>query len=309
MEEKKVPPSPSGIFVGTAGWDYPDWRGIFYPKPMPRGLHPLTFLASHFDTVEVNASFYRPLRPDYTDRWVRYVEKSPGFCFTVKLWRRFTHERDRRPEQKEGELFKAGIAPLVESGRLGGLLVQFPWSFRNTPENMAWLDRVLNTFAEYPLALEVRHESWNQPAVYDLLRSRRVAVCNIDQPLFSRSIAPGEKVTARMGYVRLHGQNYADWFRKDAGRDARYNYLYSEGELEPWVEKIKRMRAITERLYVITNNHFKSKAAVNAFQLKHRLTGEKTAIPPTLVHAYPRLEPIMDGGQPGAGRQGRLPGF
>jgi uncharacterized protein YecE (DUF72 family) len=274
---------------------------------MPRGLHPLTYLSSFFDVVEINSTFYRPTRAEYSARWVRLVEKQRGFSFTVKLWQRFTHEREEVPSARETALFKSGIAPLVEADRLGGLLVQFPWSFKNNRVNRAWVERILDLFAEYPMALEVRHASWNEPPIFELLRSRRVAICNIDQPLFRQSIGPASEVTARIGYVRLHGQNHADWFREDAGRDARYNYLYDETELIPWVEKIERMRRLTDRLYVITNNHFKGQAAANGLQLAHMVHGKKVEVPDPLLEAFPVLARIRKDQEPGG--QGKLPGF
>lgn len=287
------------IYIGTAGWDYPDWRGNFFPPRLPRGLHPLNYLASYFNTVEVNSSFYRPPRRDYAERWLDHVAGEPRFTFTVKLWQRFTHERQVRPLEEDVEIFKQGISPLLEAGKLGGLLAQFPWSFRNIEENRDWLRGVLDAFAEYPLVLEVRHASWNVPEVYAALQKRRVAICNIDQPLFRDSVEPDSKVTARVGYVRLHGQNHSDWFREDAGRDARYNYLYSQEELEPWVEKIKEMRKKAERLYVITNNHYKGQAAVNALQIVHMITGEKVKAPASLIKAFPQLAPICKTQGPG----------
>jgi uncharacterized protein YecE (DUF72 family) len=228
------------------------------------------------------------------------VEKAPAFTFTLKLWQRFTHERKKIPSRQEVEIFKSGIHPLVKAGKLGGLLAQFPWSFRHTPKNREWLDRILEAFADYPLTLEVRHASWNRPEVFSYLKEHRVAFCNIDQPLFPRSMAPDSRITARIGYVRLHGQNHADWFREDAGRDDRYNYLYTEEELEPWVEKIRKMQELAERLYVITNNHYKGQAAVNALQLAHKLTGKRIEAPHLLKRAYPQLESISKGGGPGS---------
>jgi uncharacterized protein YecE (DUF72 family) len=302
MDEKKAK-----VIVGTAGWDYPDWRGLFYPKRMPTGMHPLTYLASYFGVVEVNSTFYRPCRPEHAARWLEHVETKKDFSFTVKLWQRFTHERVRFPGKADAALFKEGVAPLAGAGRLGGLLVQFPWSFRNLPENHTWLDRVLDCFAEYPMALEVRHAGWNTPEFHAYLQKRRVGICNIDQPLFHDSLAPSDRVTARLGYVRLHGQNHADWFRPDAGRDARYDYLYSDGELEPWVEKIRAMQKQVERLYVITNNHYRGQAAVNGLQLAHKIQGKKLAVPPTLETAYPQLAGLRAGRGPG--EQKNLPGF
>lgn len=280
------------VYVGPAGWDYADWKGVVYPDRMPRGLHPLTYLSEFFDTVEINSTFYRPGRPEYAARWVRHVEDNPRFKFTAKLWQRFTHDRDSAPVASEVTAVKTGLAPLADSGRFGGLLAQFPWSFRNTADNRDWLDMVLDRFAEYPVALEVRHASWNVPDMYGYLQDKRAAICNIDQPMYRDSIAPADLVTARLGYVRLHGQNYKNWFRENAGRDERYNYLYSDEELDPWVDRIRRIQELAETVFVITNNHYQGKAVVNAFQLEHKLTGSKIETPACLRKTYPQLAQI-----------------
>jgi len=297
------------VYVGPAGWDYADWKGVVYPDPMPQGVQVLTYLSKFFDTVEINSTFYRPARPEYAARWVRYVGENPRFTFTAKLWRRFTHEWDSVPDASEVTAVKTGLAPLVESGRFGGLLAQFPWSFRNTADNRDWLDMVIERFAEYPAALEVRHASWNVPETYDYLQEKHVGICNIDQPMYRDSIAPGDVVTARLGYVRLHGQNYKDWFREDSGRDERYNYLYSEEELDPWIDKIRRMQELAETVFVITNNHYQGKAVVNAFQLEHKLAGGKVDVPASLERAYPQLSSISTSTGRDSGVQMDLPGM
>jgi len=297
------------VYVGPAGWDYADWKGVVYPDRMPRGVHALTYLSKFFDTVEINSTFYRPARPEYAARWVRYVGDNSRFTFTAKLWHRFTHKRDSVPDAAEVDAVKTGLAPLVESGRFGGLLAQFPWSFRNTADNRDWLDMVIERFAEYPVALEVRHASWNVPETYGYLQEKRVAICNIDQPMYHDSIAPADVVTARLGYARLHGQNYKDWFREAAGRDERYNYLYSEEELDPWIDKIRRMQELAETVFVITNNHYQGKAVVNAFQLDHKLTDAMVEIPATLEHVYPQLSSISISTDRSSGTQMDLPGM
>ncbi|MBN2311925.1 MAG: DUF72 domain-containing protein [Candidatus Hydrogenedentes bacterium] len=277
------------VRVGPAGWAYDDWKGIVYPPGMPRSLHPLQYLCAYFDTIEVNSPFYRPPRPAHCVAWLAKVAANPRFKFTIKLWRRFTHERDAWPDPSEIRTFCDGIEPIAEAGRLGALLVQFPWSFKRTPENRQWLARVLDAFAAYPLALEIRHASWNRPEVFDELARRRVAFCNIDQPLFSNSIKPSAEVTAHVGYVRLHGRNAADWFREDAGRDERYNYLYDVAELGEWREKIERIREMADEVYVITNNHYRGQAVVNAFEIQDGLGQPPAEIPASLLEAYPRL--------------------
>jgi uncharacterized protein YecE (DUF72 family) len=148
----------------------------------------------------------------------------------------------------------------------------------------------LERFGRYPLVVEVRHASWNQPEFYAFLEERGVGFCNIDQPLIGRSLAPSNRSTGPVGYIRLHGRNYRDWFREDAGRDARYDYLYSEEELDPWVEKISEVSETASSTYVITNNHFRGQAVVNALQIRSRLERRKVAAPASLLEHYPVLE-------------------
>ena len=277
----------NNVRVGPAGWDYPDWKGIVYPPRMPKSLHPLRLLCSMFDMVEVNSTFYHPPSSKNCAAWVERVAENPRFMFTAKLWERFTHQRDTWPMGAEIRLFTDGIAPLVEAGKLGAVLVQFPWSFKRTPENRTWLARVLDAFAAYPLALEVRHASWDRPEVYAGLAERTVAFCNIDQPMFAKSIGPSAAVTAGIGYIRLHGRNHDDWFREDAGRDDRYNYLYTEDELKPWLGKIRAVAKQAQATYVVTNNHFRGQAVVNALEIQGGLASRALVLPPHLIDNYP----------------------
>ena len=284
---------PKGaVRVGPAGWSYNDWKDVVYPPKMPRSLHPLTYLSGFFDTVEVNSTFYAPPNPKYCAGWVEKVADNSRFMFTLKLWERFTHKREEWPSEQETQLVHDGIAPIAEAGKLGAILIQFPWSFRRTPENRTWLARVIDTFAAYPLAVEMRHASWNRPEVYEGLAERRVAFCNIDQPLFRDSLAPSAQVTARLGYVRLHGRNYGDWFREDADVKDRYNYLYSRDELQPWIQKVEEIRLRADEVYVITNNHYRGQAVVNAFELQAGLGKTDFVLPPHLVFTYPRLNEL-----------------
>jgi len=259
---------------------------------MPRTLHPLTFLSGYFDTVEVNSSFYRPPAATHCASWVEKVEANARFKFTVKLWQRFTHERKTSPTAGEARVFCAGLEPIVNAGRLGAILIQFPWSFRRTRENRLWLREVVDRFAAYPLAVELRHASWETPEVFEGFADRNIAFCSIDQPLFADSIEPAPNVTAKIGYVRLHGRNRENWFREDASRDERYDYLYSEDELKPWLEKIEEIRSQADEVYVITNNHYRGQAIVNAFEIQYGLGKTDLVLPEHLINSYPRLKAL-----------------
>jgi uncharacterized protein YecE (DUF72 family) len=276
------------IRFGPAGWVYDDWAGIVYPEPKPKGFDPLRYLAGYFDTIEVNSTFYRPATAKTVESWLSRVEENPRFRFAAKLYRRFTHDRKAAWTEDEVAEVRAGFDPLLESGRLGVVLLQFPWSFRRTDENREWLDDVARAFGHYPLVLEVRHETWNVPALFDRLAERGIGFVNIDQPLYRDSIAPSAHATSAVGYVRVHGRNYRDWFRAEAGRDARYDYLYPARELEPWAARTREIAAdpATEDVFVVTNNHFRGKAVANALMLRSMVEGRPVPAPAPLMAEY-----------------------
>ncbi|HET9525357.1 MAG TPA: DUF72 domain-containing protein, partial [Pyrinomonadaceae bacterium] len=277
------------IRIGPAGWSYKDWEGVVYPQKPGKNFDPLEYLSRFFNTIEVNSSFYRPPTTSTTESWARRVEKSKDFTFTAKLHRVFTHERGKATKEDE-KAFRVGMEPLVKAEKLGALLLQFPWSFKNTDEDRLYLTQLLERFREYPLVLEVRHTSWNNEHIYEWLEERGVGICNIDQPVFSRSIRPAALTTSPVGYIRMHGRNYQNWFRDKAPRDERYNYLYSLDELDPWIQRIKQVAKQTRETYVITNNHFRGQAVVNALEIKAALTEERVPAPEPLFQHYKRLE-------------------
>lgn len=272
--------------IGPAGWSYEDWKGVVYPAEKPRGFSELSYIARYFDTVEINTTFYRPPTPWLARQWVRKVAHNPDFEFTAKLWQRFTHEGAALGTEDERK-FKEGIQPLVDADRLGALLVQFPWRFKNEPGNREWLGTLLDAFFEYPLVVEFRHASWLTDEVLDFLRQRGVGFANIDQPVIGKSVPPTSLATSEIGYIRFHGRNYRDWFREGAGRDDRYNYLYSDEELEEWVDRVRDLEKQTKKNFLIYNNHYGGKAVVNALQMKAKLTGKPVLAPPTVVQAFP----------------------
>jgi len=277
------------IRIGPAGWSYKDWEGVVYPRKPGAKFDPLEYLARFFNTIEINSSFYRPFTVSTAKSWIERVAAARDFMFTAKLHRVFTHERGKATAEDE-RLVREGMDELRAAGKLGALLLQFPWSFKNTDEERPYLRKLLGQFKDYPLVLEIRHTSWNNPQIYEWLEELGVGICNVDQPLFQKSIKPAALTTAQIGYVRLHGRNYQDWFREKAPRDDRYNYLYSTDELEPWITRIKEIAAKTKESYVITNNHFRGQAVVNALEIKATLQEELVAAPAPLFEKYPQLE-------------------
>ncbi len=291
------------LHIGIAGWSYKDWEGIVYPERMKR-QHPVEYLAQYFDLIEINTSFYGHLKPQLVKLWCRMAAAvNPDFLFTAKLHKSFTHSpmaelestssATIRPTQEDEIEARRGYDALAEAGRLGALLVQFPVSFKNTNENREYLTLLLRNFCEYPLAVEVRHASWGDQGTLPYFTEKGVAFCNIDQPLIGRALAPAENVTAALSYIRLHGRRYDQWFEAERPHD-RYDYLYTEEELSGWKERIERVTEKSQKTFVVANNHFEGKAAVNALQLKSMISGKRVKAPEILVHHYPVLEKMTE---------------
>lgn len=287
-------PSPGRIRIGPAGWSYPDWAGYVYPAPKPKAFHEATYLSEFFDAIEINTSFYQPLRPEHAALWIDRVAANPAFLFTAKLWQRFTHDPSASPEDERA--VRTGFDVLRKAGKLGAILLQFPFSFHCSRETSAYLAAVLQRFGDYPLVVELRHASWQTADTLELLREHQAGFCNIDQPIIGRSLVPSAEFTSPVGYVRLHGRRYDTWFSDDPATPAheRYNYLYSAGELDPWVHRIKAIQQHTSNTFVVTNNHYQGKAVVNALQLISMLKGSKVKVPEPLRQHYPELEEIAD---------------
>ena len=294
----------SRILVGTAGFSYKDWEGIVYPPGLKKKQHPLLFLARYFDCCEINTSFYGHIQPKTARQWCDLVgEVNPNFEFTAKLFRSFTHApgavlqstsaASLNPLSEDETKAKEGLDSIASNNKLGALLIQFPISFKNTEENREYLRTLIERFREYPLVVEVRHATWDDPEILAGFAAQKVAFCNIDQPWLGRAVRATEHATAPVAYVRLHGRNYKEWFQAD-NRNDRYNYLYTPQQLQPWKEKIERLGQKAEKTFAVTNNHYKGKAAVNALELKEMLTGKKVKAPETLVEHYPELKEFVE---------------
>jgi uncharacterized protein YecE (DUF72 family) len=288
---------------------------VFYPATRPRGFDELAYYAEHFDTVEVNATFYRMPEADMSRSW---LHRTPAaFEFSIKLYQKFTHP-DMYLERKgvrewnvsRGDLdqFRAGIDPLADTGRLAALLIQFPSSFHADPDAREYLDWLASALAGYRLAVELRHRTWSDSSVTTraLLDAHRAAWVVIDEPKFAGSIrqdlkhlpAPeplGEAAgpERRLCYLRLHGRNAAHWWEHER-TDDRYDYLYTPTELAPFAEAAQAASAAGRRVLMYMNNHFSAKAVANAAVLRHQL-GDLVPgdYPREMVSRYPELAGIV----------------
>lgn len=291
-------------YFGIAGWSYPDWEGIVYPRGL-RKSEQLPFLAGFFNTIELNNTFYRIPESKMVETWVRKVEPYPDFRFTAKLWQGFTHEM-KSDSKVEADQFKSAMKPMLKSGKFGALLIQFPISFRREDESMQRVIELGEMFREFRPVVEFRHRSWVSTQVLQMLEENGLGFCNVDEPVFRQMVKPSSVVTGPVGYVRFHGRNYQNWFSKEGNRDTRYDYLYSEEELDEWIPRIRQMGEKAESVYVVGNNHFRGQAPANILQLKSKTVGEPLQIPGSLLEAYPQLKKVAAGRKgPGQG-QGRL---
>jgi uncharacterized protein YecE (DUF72 family) len=253
------------IRVGTSGFKFADWKGRFYPEALDERKW-LEYYAERFNTVEVNSTYYRLLPPATFFQMAKKVPE--GFDFTVKAYRTSTHEIG--PETAADiAAFKESLRPLIEAGKFGCVLAQFPTSFHNTPEARGHLVRFREEFAGYPLVIEFRNREWLEEAVFDFLRENEIGFCGVDEPQLKSLLPPLAVATSDIGYVRFHGRNAKKWW--SGSKEERYDYLYSAEELREWAPRIRRLEQQTRRVYVFMNNCFAGQAAVNAGQMREIL--------------------------------------
>lgn len=292
------------VYVGPAGWSYDDWQGIVYPRCS--GLARLDAVARLFNLVEINTTFYGPPAPAAAARWAERVRGIPGFRFTAKLVRRFTHDDPRTWTVADRDSFRDGLQPLREAGLLGPILAQFPASFTATDAGLHRLARIRRAFPDQRLVLEVRHRSWIEPRVLARVRDLDCSLCSVDQPPARDSIPLGAWITGPIGYLRLHGRNAAKWSDPKAAVHERYDWRYSEPETRELVQVATGLRERTEELHVVANNHFAGKGPATALEIAHALTGASVPLPSELVAAFPRLARLRpdpsaaDGGSAGS---------
>ena len=242
----------------------------------------------------MNSTFYGQPCPEVTRAWA--ARTPPRFEFSIKLYQKFTHPRmfkERlagglpgnaaarpglldalaRPNDADIDAFRRGIDPLASSGRLGALLAQFPASFTDNAASRDYLAGLLTAFAGYPVAVELRHQTWSD-AIGDtlaLLNGFGAAWVQIDEPKFRFSIRQNYLPNVEgFYYMRLHGRNAAQWWHHEKSED-RYNYLYSGDELKEFTDTADAARQLVKKLYLYTNNHFSAKSVANAAMIKQQL--------------------------------------
>jgi uncharacterized protein YecE (DUF72 family) len=250
------------IYLGTSGYSYDDWRGVYYPAEVARSEW-LTFYSSEFEAVELNYTYYR--MPS-ADQLRGFAERTPdGFRFAVKAHQDITHNRAGDPAPFAQ--FRAALVALQRTGKLGAVLLQFPSSFRVVDDNVDYLQLCFDRLPDLPLAVEFRRGEWLTQRTLDLLREREVGFCNVDMPELRNLMPKTKLVTAPLAYVRFHGRNRAKWWRHDKAWE-RYNYTYSEEELAEWIPPLREMDNSAETLFAFANNHWEGQSVSAIRQLR-----------------------------------------
>jgi uncharacterized protein YecE (DUF72 family) len=253
--------------VGTSGYSFEDWIGNFYPPSIRKG-DMLKEYSKHFSVVEVNSTYYRIPAAAVL---ARMEEKTPpGFEFIIKANQEMTHAASK--DTALYAAFQEAIRPIIEADKFRGVIAQFPWGFKPTPEARQHLDFLKDRFPDIALFVEFRNADWITEDTFEGLKARGIGYCSVDEPPLKGLVPPVARLTTGTGYVRLHGRNTKNWWRGSGGGGGdRYDYLYSEEELKEWVAKIKTMARAAARTYVFFNNCHAGQAARNAKLMKDLL--------------------------------------
>jgi uncharacterized protein YecE (DUF72 family) len=287
------------IHFGTAGWSFKDWVPNFYPKTQSGNFDWLQYYSSYFNCVEVNSSYYAYIDPKVVRGWIEKVSDVDDFTFTIKLHQDFTHKKDY--DNNKINAVTHNLEMLRKADRFGGLLIQFPYSFSFNEPNTNHVKKIKEIFDGFQCFIEVRHKSWFNKKAIELLNYLDLGYTTIDQPIIGEAI-PFELITINnKAYVRFHGRNKEAWSQSinNFGKpqtyqeqNARYDYLYSPGELIELQQKIEPLLASLKEIFIIFNNHPKGQAAANTFEMMNLLGRKQVEIPTNILTAFPRLSRI-----------------
>ncbi len=272
------------LYIGTSGFSYQDWIGPFYPENTEKG-DMLTLYARQFNTVEINSSYYRIMPAAIFCHLERKVPAD--FKFVVKANQAMTHVRDKN--EAVFQEFESSLQPVLKSNKLGCVLAQFPYSFHYNNDNLDYLLYVKERIDYTPLIVEFRNNYWVKDLVFEFLKKNEIGFCMVDQPPLKGLIPPITVVTSPLGYIRFHGRNKEKWWQHEHAYQ-RYDYLYSEQELEEWVPKIKEVIRKTDNQYIFMNNHYKGKATKNALMLMKLLRQEIKITDTTLTDIQNKIK-------------------
>jgi uncharacterized protein YecE (DUF72 family) len=253
------------LLVGTSGYSYGEWTDAgFYPSNTKPGAM-LSHYARRFPITELNFTWYQMPKASALERMRRNVPDH--FCFTAKLNRALTHEIDPGQWRSHVTQYRDGIAPLIQSGQLAAVLLQFPPTFRRLAENRRYLAALLDELQGLPLALEFRHASWDVDRVYAEFRQRQVTLVSVDTPELPNLFPRRALITnPAFFYIRFHGRNTKGW--RSGNMQEQFNYDYRDVELIEWVEAcIEPLARQAQRGLIFFNNHVRAQAPRNAERL------------------------------------------
>jgi uncharacterized protein YecE (DUF72 family) len=254
------------LYIGTSGYDYPEWRGVLYPHELPREEF-LSFYSEHFNALELNYTYYG--MPDEY-QMASMIKRSNGkLHFSVKAHQSLTHTITVSAWRENAALFSNALNPLVNRGLLLSVLLQFPQSFHYDIDERRYLDNLVGELGKkqaLPLVVEFRHGSWQNERVFEALRKRDIGWCICDLPALRSLPVLKPVMTAGSSYLRLHGRNGANWHGTNA--HDRYEYLYDDNELGGFVPLVDSIRANARLVQIYFNNHAKGHAVVNAQKMK-----------------------------------------
>ncbi|MGB9867244.1 MAG: DUF72 domain-containing protein [Bacillota bacterium] len=256
------------VLVGTAGFSYSDWKGTFYPPNIPT-YRMLEYYAQHFPVLELDYTYYSmPSQKSMSS----FVKRTPAnFRISLKAHRSMTHQRGSPQEVREAfSGFMKALTPLMAEGKLACILAQFPWSFKPSGESRGTLELLREHTEPAPVVVEFRNSAWVSDDTFELLRRLGLGFCCVDEPRLPGLMPPVCVATSQLGYVRFHGRNAQAWWKPGAAGE-RYNYLYSQDELEEWKGRIMELDQTVPVTLVLFNNCHGGNAAVNAKMLQTML--------------------------------------
>lgn len=251
------------IKIGTSGYSFDDWKGAFYPEDIKKGKM-LDYYVKHFSIVEINSTYYRIPHPAVM---ANIEKKSPDeFEFIVKTPNTVTHKR--KDVETAVKQFNECLRPMEESGKLKGLLAQFPYSFKYSQHNLDYIKYCRDLLQPYPLFVEFRHNGWVNRTMYDAFKTNDIGYVSVDEPELHGLLKPDLINTTDTAYIRLHGRNATHWW--DGGA-LRYDYDYTKEELEEWKKKIVSLKEKAKKLYIFFNNCHLGQAVKNAREMMQML--------------------------------------
>ena len=287
------------VYIGMGGWDLEPFSKVFYPPRPRKGFRKLEYYSQFFDSVEVNATFYNTsLTPDHARRWLDDVSANKEFVFTVKLFQGFTHTYEAT--YNDVRAVHRMLEPLAAAEKLGGLLIQFPYSFTNISERRMYLMQLAKAFHPHRLFVEVRHNSWNSPLMYNFFQENRLHLVNVDLPGIKQHMPLTCQTWNGAAYFRLMGRNAMTWERPFSKHPSgnylvsdRYHYMYDDRELRHLLTMIEQMRQRAAATFVVFHNDPQANSLVNGFQLRHLVRHkQRVLVPQNLVTAFPALKNI-----------------